>query len=376
MKKRIGDLVKNIIAAAEESDEGLVAELLNDAKECGYEVSLVDSEEINWEASGGARYATTRVDYELKLGEKIIAEWYAEYFGEYGCGGTGWWITQIDSDEPYWIETVLEAAEIEIDTPVVPEPESLDDFYDLDDEEEAESVEGIATVESTVSHKPFSYASPDDHATLLSKADQGDDFAQLIIGKRYEDGLHFDEQDYVKAAAYYRKSAEQGNSEAMFQLGIKYTGCWNDSGENVIPQNDAEVISWITRSAEKGHADAQNYLGSMYLSGDYISENIEEAIKWFSMAAEQGHPSAQCYLGTLYNLGKGLPKDYSRAMDLFMKSANQGNTDAQFNIGWMYSNGQGVDQCKKAAKRWYKLACSNGHEIACEHLWQYKKVPD
>jgi hypothetical protein len=130
MKKRLGDLVKNIIAAAEESDEGLIEELLDDAKECGHEVDLLSSEDVTWEVSDGIRYATTRVDYSLKLGSKTIVEWSAEYYGEYGCGGTGWWISQLDTDKPDWVESLLEAAEIDIESPDVPEPESIDDSDD------------------------------------------------------------------------------------------------------------------------------------------------------------------------------------------------------------------------------------------------------
>ncbi len=68
------------------------------------------------------------VDYKLKLGPYIVAEWYKSFGGYWGGGGTGWWIDQYDTDTPDWADELLELAEIDVNTPeVLPEPDDGDD---------------------------------------------------------------------------------------------------------------------------------------------------------------------------------------------------------------------------------------------------------
>lgn len=57
--------------------------------------------------------------------------------------------------------------------------------------------------------------------------------------------------------------------------------------------------------AEKGDADAQYNLGTVYLHGDGVSKSDETAIKWFRLAAEQGDRSAQQQLGVMILHGRG-----------------------------------------------------------------------
>ena len=57
--------------------------------------------------------------------------------------------------------------------------------------------------------------------------------------------------------------------------------------------------------AEKGDAEAQFYLATLYNRGDDIVGGVEkvdfkEAFKWYRLAAEQGHVDAQWRLGLKY----------------------------------------------------------------------------
>ena len=51
--------------------------------------------------------------------------------------------------------------------------------------------------------------------------------------------------------------------------------------------------------ATEGDADAQNNLGSCYLSGEGVKQDYEKAVVWFTLAAEQGHADAQARLRNL-----------------------------------------------------------------------------
>ncbi|MFM2366475.1 MAG: hypothetical protein RIR95_1083, partial [Pseudomonadota bacterium] len=40
--------------------------------------------------------------------------------------------------------------------------------------------------------------------------------------------------------------------------------------------------------ADQGHADAQAFLGAMYINGDGVARDPEEAARWYRLAADQG----------------------------------------------------------------------------------------
>ena len=66
--------------------------------------------------------------------------------------------------------------------------------------------------------------------------------------------------------------------------------------------------------AEKGDADAQFNLATIYHSGSAGYMNEKEALKWYHKAASNGHYRAQEYLVVGYREGWfGLNKDESKA---------------------------------------------------------------
>ena len=73
--------------------------------------------------------------------------------------------------------------------------------------------------------------------------------AQLCLGLSYDKGLGVPQND-MEAAKWFRKSAEQGYTEAQFCLGFCYEyGCG-------VVQNDKEAIKWYRKAAAKGHDEA------------------------------------------------------------------------------------------------------------------------
>ena len=109
-----------LMAAADDCDTDLVTSLLTEAQEAGIPLTLEDNPD---EASWDEGYPLVEVDYELKLGSVVVARWQASYSGQYGCGGTGWWVGVLNSDQPAEVELILECADICIDMPDVPSEE-------------------------------------------------------------------------------------------------------------------------------------------------------------------------------------------------------------------------------------------------------------
>lgn len=114
-------------------------------------------------------------------------------------------------------------------------------------------------------------------------------------------------QDYVEAAKWYRKAAEQGHAMAQSQLGLMYA-----VGQGV-PQDFAEAARWCRAAAEAGIAEAQCQLGDMHIKGQGVSQDDVEAAKWCRRAAEQGNAMAQMLLGAMCHNGQGVPQDYVQA---------------------------------------------------------------
>ena len=95
-----------------------------------------------------------------------------------------------------------------------------------------------------------------------------------------------------------RARAEAGDAEAQFSLGRTY-----EYGFINVPEDadvlDAEAARWFRLAAEQGHADAQNYLGDRYWTGEGVPQDYAEAVHWYRLAAYQGVAEAQYFLGVL-----------------------------------------------------------------------------
>eukprot|EP00729_Bicosta_minor_P032586 gene32586-biopygen10500 len=109
--------------------------------------------------------------------------------------------------------------------------------------------------------------------------------AQYNLGTMYYNGNGV-EQDYVKAAKWYRRSAKAGHAKAQNNLGLMY-----DTGKGV-QQDHVEAAKWFRKSAEAGNAMAQNNLGIMYRNGKGVELDFCEALMWMQLAAEQGYENA------------------------------------------------------------------------------------
>ena len=68
----------------------------------------------------------------------------------------------------------------------------------------------------------------------------------------------------------------------------------------------------------------------------YDQKDYPTALKQFTTLAENGDANAQLFLGKMYMTGQGAPKDSEQALHWLKASAVQGNADAQFFVGAMY----------------------------------------
>ena len=112
--------------------------------------------------------------------------------------------------------------------------------------------------------------------------------------------------------------ADRGLAVAQFNVGLMY-----DNGQGV-SKNEDEATKWYRLAADQGRSDAQYQLGHMF----YRHDNYAEAAKWLHLAADQGRADAQSSLGAMYAEGEGVPLDLVQALKWFILAAAQNHKDA------------------------------------------------
>lgn len=152
-------------------------------------------------------------------------------------------------------------------------------------------------------------------------------------------------------------AAEKGKADAQKELGSLYL-----AGKGV-QQNYSKALHWFKQSAAQGHAIATYNIGVLHDKGLGLKKDYKEATKWYRKSADMGYSSAQYNLGIMYEYGQTVEEDHVRAMELYQKAAEQGEAAAQFAIGLMYDKGTGVDKDPTQAYMWWQIA-GDGHPHA------------
>lgn len=124
---------------------------------------------------------------------------------------------------------------------------------------------------------------------------------------------------------------------------------------------DDQITSYVAenqedfrKSAEQGQAEAQYHMGVIYSTGLGAETDYDEALKWYRQAAEQGHARAQYNLGMMYYFGKGVPEDKVAAYQWVILSAERGEQtaiDAMPELAKKISTAQ-VASAQAAAQAW------------------------
>lgn len=86
---------------------------------------------------------------------------------------------------------------------------------------------------------------------LQSSAAKGDIQAELQIGYLYENGRKGVSKSYVDAMTWFRKAAEQGNSEAQNDVGLLYQNGWGVEKDNKM------AAGWFQKAIDQGYEPAK-----------------------------------------------------------------------------------------------------------------------
>lgn len=152
---------------------------------------------------------------------------------------------------------------------------------------------------------------------LRKQAENGDPYAQLLLGRLYRDGPLLI-PDWVEARYWFEQAAWE-LPDAQYALG------------KLLLTDDVEVhdreqgIRWLTQAAENGHEYAAYRLSKELL----IAQNIAGALLWLTISAAAGNPCAEYLLGKLYWEGENVPQDIEQAAYWLTRAVEQGHPYAQ-----------------------------------------------
>ncbi len=132
-------------------------------------------------------------------------------------------------------------------------------------------------------------------------------------------------------------------------------------------EGDRRVSSLLDKTkaaAIAGDTEAQNYLGTMYLSGFGGAPDPKEAFHWFQSAAQSGHPRAQINLASMLLTGMGTAENPVQAAQWLEKAAEQNHPEGQYLLASLYEKGKGVEKDDVKALQWYAIAAEQGQDDA------------
>lgn len=106
--------------------------------------------------------------------------------------------------------------------------------------------------------------------------------------------------------------------------------------------DDKLLFDLMSKSADMGYLPAQRDLGTLYQTGQGVSQNFDKAKSLFQEAADKGDSEANVRLGYMYMLGNtSFEKDIDKALAFFNRAAAKGNVNAQHNLALLYSKEEG-----------------------------------
>lgn len=181
--------------------------------------------------------------------------------------------------------------------------------------------------------------------------DTGQPGMRAVYVDRIAHGLQLVERnttDYKQAVVQFlAEHAHAGDVPSMYAYGMRFV-----KGEDV-PKDARVGYEWLSQAADKGHAEAQLFVGLM-------SQDEAKAVRYWRMAAEQGLELAQFELGVAYTEGKGVAQDVREAMHWYTLAFEQGNLAAHYNLGhlWIWSLKHTPNA--NADAEWFKTQAENG----------------
>lgn len=197
--------------------------------------------------------------------------------------------------------------------------------------------------------------------------------ARLSTSSEPSDRLEAAFADYesgklAAAVEGFAGAAEAGSAEGNFWLGLSYDGLIgrNAAGELPVEKDPAAAARCYRRAADAGHAEAMFNMAMCHRDGDGVEVDVLAGYDWLVRGAEAGSMRAQFNAALALDpnhppYGKPgetpvVPKDAAAAVDLYRMAVEQGHGKAMVNLGVALYTGTGVARDADAARELWEEA--------------------
>jgi TPR repeat protein len=126
-----------------------------------------------------------------------------------------------------------------------------------------------------------------------------------------------------------------------------------------VEQNYKKAATWFRRAARAGFATAQFNLGGLYFEGRGVRKNLDRALAYYKQAAEHRDELALLKLRSMYQKGIGVAQDGRQAFILYLCAYRQGSVRAANHLAILYRKGLGVERDDTIAHELF-LECVSG----------------
>lgn len=198
----------------------------------------------------------------------------------------------------------------------------------------------------------------DHYLSLAAKAN--DQNAAYNLAMMYQNG-DLIEPNWPKSAELLEQAALLGMVKAQYMLAYAY-----EFDRTNLKSNAVKSLKWYETAAQQGDSDAMYRLGVLNEIGKFVEQNQTRAFDWYSQAAEAGHEEAYSEIAYRYLVGLGTDSNYYRGNLWASKSAALEDGFAQYLLAEIYAHGMDTEKDLIRAYAWAQAALSNDYQKAKE----------
>jgi TPR repeat protein len=177
---------------------------------------------------------------------------------------------------------------------------------------------------------------------MLSQAQQGKAWAQLLYGNMTEEGVHGVTKDRLEAKRWYTLAADQGCATAMEMLGRMFQEGFPEARPQPVRASESNGFKYMKMAARNGSTGGLWYVAEKLArdGGSIVSgrrggaalgpDGMHEAAVFYFLSAAQGYYKSQFELGNIYMKGgHGVKQSSFSALCWYRKAALQGCPNSQ-----------------------------------------------
>lgn len=185
--------------------------------------------------------------------------------------------------------------------------------------------------------------------------------SNFLFQKAYD---YEQQQNLQNAIIYYKKAADQGHTNAAFNLGVIL-----EKNDNYKDLNEA--ITYYRFAARNGQIDAAFNLGVILEKNDN-HRNLEEAKKFYTIAATRHHIDSAFNLGVILEKYEAL-KDLELAKKYYSQAVEHAHPGASYNLALIYLDSRSNAE-QDQARKLLSIAADKNYEDARTRLNGLKEI--